>query len=73
VTVQRPSGDIVVVGSLGDGWSVVSKTGYVSAVGTAFKPDSCPPLGIASVTANRPSCSTGLNGSATAHFDVAVN
>jgi hypothetical protein len=72
VTVQRPSGDIVLVGTLGDAWSVVSRVGYGTAVGTAFAPSSCPPLGIASVTAGRPSCSTGLNGSATASFSVAA-
>src|SRR5213078_397923 len=62
VTVMRPSGDIVIVGALGDAWSIVSFTGYGTAVGTAFAPSSCPPLGIPSVTAGRPSCSTGLNG-----------
>jgi len=72
VTVQRPSGDIVLVGTLGDAWSVVSRVGYGTAVGTAFAPSSCPPLGIPSVTAGRPSCSTGLNGSATASFSVAA-
>ena len=72
VTVQRPSGDIVLVGTLGDAWSVVSTVGYGTAVGTAFAPSSCPPLGVASVTAGRPSCSTGLNGSATASFSVAA-
>ena len=72
VTVQRPSGDIVIVGTLGDAWSIVSRVGYGTAVGTAFAPSSCPPLGIASVTAGRPSCTTGLNGSATASFSVAA-
>jgi hypothetical protein len=72
VTVRRPSGDITLVGTLGDAWSVVSFTGYGTAVGTAFAPSSCPPLGIGSVTAGRPSCSTGLNGNATATFEVAA-
>jgi hypothetical protein len=72
VTVQRPSGDIVLVGTLGDAWSVVSRVGYGTAVGTAFAPSSCPPFGIPNVTAGRPSCSTGLNGSATASFSVAA-
>jgi hypothetical protein len=74
VTVKEPSGDIVLVGGLPgvDAWAIVSKTGYGTAVGTAFAPSSCPPLGIASVTAGRPSCSTGLNGSATASFSVAA-
>ena len=72
VTVKQPSGDIVLVGTLGDAWTIVSKTGYGTAVGTAFAPSSCPPAGIPNVTAGRPSCSTGLNGSATASFDVAA-
>jgi hypothetical protein len=72
VTVRRPSGDITLVGTLGDAWTIVSRTGYGTAVGTAFAPSSCPPLGIPNVTAGRPSCSVGLNGSATASFSVAA-
>ena len=72
VTVKQPSGDIVLVGTLGDAWTIVSKTGYGTAVGTAFAPSSCPPLGIPNVTAGRPYSSTGLNGSATATFQVAA-
>jgi hypothetical protein len=72
VTVKEPSGDITLVGTLGDAWTITAKTGYGTAVGTAFAPSSCPFAGIPNVTANRPSCSVGLNGSATASFEVAA-
>ena len=84
VTVNRPSGDIVLVGTTGDAWTIASSTGYGACVftigcstngGTCTScngvdaPSSCPPAGIPNCTSNRPSCSAGLNGSAsdTAH------
>jgi hypothetical protein len=80
VTVQAPSGDVVLVGAIGDSWSITGKTGFSSCAltgscntngGTCTNctgvdaPSSCPPLGIPNCTVNRPSCSTGLNGNAT--------
>jgi hypothetical protein len=79
VTLNRPSGDIVLIGALGDHWTVASSTGFSSCAlttgcatngGTCTScngvdaPTSCPPLGIPNCTSNRPSCSSGLNGSA---------
>jgi uncharacterized repeat protein (TIGR01451 family) len=85
VTVKRPSGDIVLVGTLGDSWIVESFTsGFSSCIltgdcntngGTCTScvgvdaPSACP-LGIPNCTDNRPSCSTGLNGNATASAHV---
>ena len=85
VTVKAPSGDIVLVGTLGDAWSVTGFTGFSGCVltggcnangGTCTScngvdaPSSCPPLGIPSCTDDRPSCSTGLNGNASASAHV---
>jgi len=79
VTVKAPSGDITLVGTLGDAWTVSGFAGFSSCVltggcnangGTCTScngvdaPSSCPPLGIPNCTDNRPSCSTGLNGNA---------
>jgi hypothetical protein len=79
VTVKAPSADIVLVGTLGDAWTVSSFTGFSSCVLTGVctanggtrtscngvdAPSSCPPLGIPNCTDNRPSWSTGLNGNA---------
>ncbi len=80
VTLQRPSGDVVIVGTLGDRWLISAFTGYASCSFTSGcatnggtcsscngvdAPSSCPPVGIPNCTSNRPSCSAGLNGSAT--------
>jgi hypothetical protein len=80
VTVKAPSGDIVLVGDLGDHWTINSIGSFSSCAftdscdshgGTCTNcigvdaPSSCPPLGIPNCTNNRPSCSTGLNGNAT--------
>ena len=85
VTVKAPSGDIVLVGTLGDAWTITGHTGFSSCVltggcnangGTCTScngvdaPTSCPPLGIPNCTDNRPSCSTGLNGNASAMAHV---
>jgi len=72
VTVTQPSGDITLVGGLGGDpwqWSRAGQ-GYSTITATPLAPSSCPPLGIATLSDNRPSCSTGLNGSATADLDV---
>ncbi len=88
VTVGRPSGDVVLVGSLGDHWTVAGVSGFSSCTltggcatngGTCTScngvdaPTSCPLFGIPNCTGNRPSCSAGLNGSATdtAHVQCA--
>ena len=86
VTVNQPSGDIVLVGTLGDSWSIESFTsgfssciltggcnangGTCTACNGVDAPSSCPPLGIPNCTSNRPSCSTGLNGNASANAHV---
>jgi hypothetical protein len=83
VTVQAPSGDITI--PVGDAWFVSDWRGFSSCVltggcnangGTCTScngvdaPSSCPPLGIPSCTDDRPSCSTGLNGNASASAHV---
>jgi hypothetical protein len=85
VSVNRPSGDVVVVGTLGTVWQIATVNGYASCSftggcdahgGTCTNctgvdaPSSCPPAGIANCTDQRPSCSAGLNGSATASAHV---
>jgi len=68
VTVNQPSGDIVLVGTLGDHWAVNSFSGYSSCFGTggvngdgvqnpACHTDTSPG---SNVVAGRPSCSDGL-------------
>jgi hypothetical protein len=79
VTINRPSGNIDLVGNLGDKFSVNSFLGYSSCFGAGGEdgdgcaPQSCPPLGIGSCEANRPSCSAALNGSGSARFHVTCN
>src|SRR5262249_42923830 len=88
VRVKAPSGDIIVMGTLGDAWTVSGFTGFAVCVltggcnangGTCTAcdgvdaPSSCPPLGIPNCTDNRPSCSTGLNGNASATPHVACS
>jgi hypothetical protein len=88
VTVTQPSGDVVLVGTLGDSWQVKSfGSGFSSCVLSGAcqthgggstctnctgvdTPSSCPPLGIAVCNTNRPSCTTGLNGNASASAHV---
>src|SRR5262249_27583805 len=79
VTVKAPSGDIVLVGDLGDHWTISSIGSFSSCAFTGScnshggtctnctgvdAPSSCPPPGIPNCTNNRPSCSAGLNGNA---------
>ena len=72
VTVQAPSGDIVLVGTLGDAWSIVSSTGYGTTVGTVETPNCGSPLAVGTVVSNRPSCSSGLYDSSSDTFQVAA-
>jgi Collagen triple helix repeat (20 copies) len=68
VTVAEPSGDVILVGTLGDAWHIVSHAGYTSCSGTngvngdgVANPD-CSQLNVGSlpnVTSGRPSCSIG--------------
>jgi hypothetical protein len=79
VTMLRPSGDVVLVGTLGDPWAIAGVNGYSSCSFTSGcatnggtctscngvdAPTQCPLLGIPNCTSNRPSCSAGLNGTA---------
>ena len=76
VTVGEPSGNISLVGTLGDAWHVISNTGYTSCSPTngesnsgVFEPD-CSGLNaevfgaavpaMPNVTSGRPSCSTSV-------------
>jgi hypothetical protein len=76
VTIDQPSGNIDLAGTLGDDFDVASFTGYSSCYGTGgedgdgCQPDTCPPLGIAYCQDRRPSCSAALNGSGSARFFV---
>jgi hypothetical protein len=80
VTVKAPSGNISLVGGTAgvDGWTVVSKTGYVQANGTVQTPVCNSLAAIGSVTANnRPTCSNSStvfeSGPSTDNFVVAVS
>ncbi len=68
VAVKAPSGDVVLVGLLGDAWHVVSFTGYSNCFGAGgvngdgVANPNCSPLSsvsIPNVTSGRPSCSAG--------------
>ena len=72
MTVQAPSGDIVLVGTLGDAWSIASSTGYGTTVGTVETPNCGSPLASGTVVSNRPSCSSGLYDSSSDTFQVAA-
>jgi hypothetical protein len=78
-TINNPSDNIDLVGILGDHFSVNSYTGYASCFGTGgedgdgCQPNTCPPLGIGSCEATRPSCSAALNGSGSAKYFVQCN
>lgn len=79
VTIQNPNTDVTLVCSLGQPFAIVGFTGFSSCVGTGGEdgdgcnPVSCPPLGIGSCCNTRPSCSTGLNGDASATYHVTCN
>jgi hypothetical protein len=79
VNIDNPSGNIDLVGNLGDNFDVLSSAGFSSCFGSGGEDGngcengSCPPAGIGSCEANRPSCSAALNGSGNATFRVACN
>jgi hypothetical protein len=79
VNIDNPSGNIDLVGNLGDDFDVLSQTGFSSCFGSGGEDgdgcdvSSCPPAGVGSCESNRPSCSAALNGSGTATFRVACN
>ena len=68
VMVSQPSGNVSLVGTLGDRWLITGDTGYSSCVGIGGlnsdgvqTPDcSALTLSVGSVTAGRPSCSNSL-------------
>lgn len=62
VTLKRPSGSILLIGTLGDPWQITGRTGFGTAVLTVNTPDCKSPAAIANVTANRPSCSSAFTG-----------
>ncbi len=79
VTINRPSGNIDLVGALGNSFSIAGLTGFSSCSGTGGEdgdgcnPSTCPPLGIGSCQSTRPSCSAALNGSGSATYTVQCN
>lgn len=76
VSIENPSGNIDLVGALGDNWGVTGSGNFVSCFGAGAEDgdgcdvSSCPPAGFGSCTATRPSCSAALNGSGTATYRV---
>jgi hypothetical protein len=62
VTLQRPSGSILLVGTLGDAWQITGRTGFGAATLTVNQPSCNSPAAIPNVTANRPSCSSAYVG-----------
>lgn len=61
VTLARPSGSILLIGSLGDSWRITGRVGFSTAVLTVNEPNCRSLAAIANVTANRPSCSSAAN------------
>jgi len=78
-TINRPAGNIDLVCSLSNRFSVNSFVGFSSCAGTGgedgdgCQPVSCPPAGIGSCCTGRPSCSAALNGSGSARYFVQCN
>ena len=78
-TINRPSGNIDLVGTLGNKFSVNTFAGYSACFGTGgedgdgCQPVSSPPAGIGSCSSTRPSCSAALNGSGSARYFVQCN
>ena len=62
VTLARPSGSILLIGTLGDAWQITGKTGFGAATLTVNQPSCNSPAAIPNVTANRPSCSSAYVG-----------
>jgi hypothetical protein len=76
VTVQLPNADVTQVCSLAMPYAVLAFSGYSSCTGVngangdGCSVTSCPPFGIGSCCNGQPSCSVGLNGTASASFSV---
>jgi len=76
VRIDNPSGNVDVVGNIGDNFSVLSISGFSNCFGQGGEDgdgcsvNSCPPAGVGSCEATRPSCSAALNGSASASYNV---
>jgi hypothetical protein len=79
VTINRPNNNIDLVCTLAAPFSVNGFAGYSACSGTGgedgdgCQPVSCPPAGIGSCCATRPSCSAALNGSGLARYFVQCN
>jgi hypothetical protein len=73
VTLNLPSGDVTLAGTLGDAFEVAASNGFSLCTLNSCNLDSCPPAGFGSCTANRPSCSAALNGSGQASIVAACN
>jgi hypothetical protein len=58
LTLERPSGSILLISTLGDAWQMTRKTGFGAAPLTAKQRSCNSPAAIPNVTANRPSCSS---------------
>lgn len=61
VTVARPTGQIDVVGTIGDAWRLVGFSGWGTCSLTSIEKPVCNSvLSVGTVTSNRPSCSSAL-------------
>ena len=78
-TIDNPSGNIDLVGNLGDDFAVLGFSGFSNCFGNGGEDgdgcndNGCPFAGIGSCESNRPSCSVALNGSGGATFRVQCN
>ncbi len=74
VNIDVPSGNLDVVGTIGDNFSILGFSGFQSCAGSGGENGvfclSCPPAGICNVEAERPSCSAALNGSGSSRYVV---
>jgi len=74
--IDVPSGNIDVVGNIGDDFSVLSQSGFSNCFGNGGEDGdgcsvlSCPPAGVGSCESARPSCSAALNGTGSARYVV---
>lgn len=72
-TVRRPSGNLDIVGPVGpeplaDAFALLGFSGFSQCTLSGCSTTDCPPLGIGSCAANRPSCSAALNGGGAAQI-----
>ena len=78
-TIDNPSGNIDLVGNLGDDFAVLGFSGFSNCFGNGGEDgdgcndNGCPFAGIGSCESNRPSCSVATNGSGGATFRVQCN